>query len=381
MTEALLQAESISVRRGDRIVLAPCSLSVNSGDRVAIYGPNGAGKSTLLQALAGLLQIASGTLSFRGKKLGEGVPLLDYHRRTAAVFQEPLLLRGTVRHNVELGLKLRGLDGAERDARVQPWLERLRIAHLADRSAGTLSGGEAQRTSLARALALDPEIFFLDEPFAALDAPTRARLADELAEILDERRIATLLVTHDFDEATELCERCVILDAGRVLQQDDMSAVGERPLSRRVAEIIGTSKILEGRVIESGPGKTWLDWNGHRIIATLQVQVGARVEFMIRQEQIRLQTVGNGTTNHVRGCVDHVRRRGNSHLVSVRTDNRCRIEVLCGIGELPSRGEEVAVWFPPDAVWIFPEQGKSTPLLSETRSSSQRHHVVEKAVR
>src|SRR5258706_9459361 len=256
MTGALLHAEGISVRRGDGIVLAPCSLSVDPGDRVAIYGPNGAGKSTLLQALAGLLPIASGTVSFQGRKLGQEVPLLDYHRRTAAVFQDPLLLRGTVRHNVELGLKLRGVDGAERDARVQPWLERLRIAHLADRSAGALSGGEAQRTSLARALALDPEIFFLDEPFAALDAPTRARLADELAEILDERHIATLLVTHDFDEATELCERCVILDAGRVLQQDDILAVGEQPDSRRVAAIIGASQKFEGPGIRRCPGKT-----------------------------------------------------------------------------------------------------------------------------
>ncbi len=198
MTAALLQAERISARRSDRIVLEPCSLSVEPGDRVAIYGPNGAGKSTMLQALAGLLPIASGTVSFRGKMLGQEVSLLEYHRRTAPVFQEPLLLRGTVRHNVELGLKLRGVDGPERDARIQPWLKRLRIAHLADRPASSLSGGEAQRTSLARALALDPQVFFLDEPFAALDAPTRARLADELSEILDERQIATLFVTHDF---------------------------------------------------------------------------------------------------------------------------------------------------------------------------------------
>jgi ABC-type Fe3+/spermidine/putrescine transport system ATPase subunit len=140
---------------------------------------------------------------------------------------------------------------------------------------------------------------------------------------------------------------------------------------------------LEGRVIESGAGKTWLDWNGHRIIATaqVQVQVGARVEFMIRQEQIRLQTVGNGTSNQVRGCVDHVRRRGNSHLVSVRIDNLHRIEVLCGISELPARGDEVGVSFPPDAVWIFPEQGESTPLLTETRLSSRRHHVAGDAAR
>ncbi len=206
MTSTLLHAENISVRRGGRIVLESCNLSVGPGGRIAIYGPNGAGKSTMLQALAGLLPLASGAVSFRGKALGQDVSLLEFHRRTAAVFQEPLLLRGTVRHNVELGLRLRGMAASERAARVQPWLDRLRISHLGDRPVGALSGGEAQRTSLARALVLEPEVFFLDEPFAALDAPTRTSLGEELADILDEQQIATLFVTHDIDEAADLCD-------------------------------------------------------------------------------------------------------------------------------------------------------------------------------
>jgi len=365
MTAALLHAARVSARRIDRVVLEPCSLSVEPGDRVAIYGPNGAGKSTMLQALAGLLPIASGTVSFRGKKLGQEVSLLEYHRRTAAVFQEPLLLRGTVRHNVELGLRLRGASATERDARIQPWLKRLRIAHLADRPAGSLSGGEAQRTSLARALALDPEVLFLDEPFAGLDAPTHARLTDELAEILDERQIATLFVTHDFDEAAELCMRCVVLDAGRVLQQDDMASVAQRPSSRRVAEITGTPNIFEGRVIESAPDKTSLDWNGHRIVAAAHTLASANVEFMIRHEQIRLQGEVNGAINHIRGRVDQVRRRGKSHVVSIGVGNSNQIQVLRGANERPLLGEEVAVWFPPDAVWIFPRHGEDQ-LSSQT---------------
>src|SRR5229473_41069 len=304
MTAALLHAARVSARRIDRVVLEPCSLSVEPGDRVAIYGPNGAGKSTMLQALAGLLPIASGTVSFRGKKLGQEVSLLEYHRRTAAVFQEPLLLRGTVRHNVELGLRLRGASATERDA------------------------------------------------------PTHARLTDELAEILDERQIATLFVTHDFDEAAELCMRCVVLDAGRVLQQDDMASVAQRPSSRRVAEITGTPNIFEGRVIESAPDKTSLDWNGHRIVAAAHTLASANVEFMIRHEQIRLQGEVNGAINHIRGRVDQVRRRGKSHVVSIGVGNSNQIQVLRGANERPLLGEEVAVWFPPDAVWIFPRHGE-----------------------
>jgi len=359
VTPTLLRVEDISARRGDRTVLESCNLSVEPGDRIAIYGPNGAGKSTLLQALAGLLPIASGIVSFRGRALGQEVSYLEFHRRTAAMFQESLLLRGTVRHNVELGLKLRGMAGPERAARVQPWLDRLHISHLANRLVGSLSGGEAQRTSLARALVLEPEVFFLDEPFAALDAPTRARLAQELAEILDGRQIATLFVTHDIDEAAEMCSRCLVLDAGRVLQQDSMETVLERPTSRRVAEIIGMPNVFEGRVVESGPGGTWLDWSGHRIHTNAEARVGVRVAFLIRQERIRLQTTATEMTNHIRGRVDDGRRRGKSRFVSVGIGNRHRIEVRSDLSDCPSSGEEIIVLFPPDAVWVFPEQGGS----------------------
>jgi ABC-type multidrug transport system ATPase subunit len=160
----------------------------------------------------------------------------------------------------------------ERDARIRPWLDRLRISHLADRPVGSLSGGEAQRTGLARALVLDPEVFFLDEPFAALDGPSRARLADELSVILDERWIATLFVTHDIDEAAELCDRCVVLDAGRVLQQDDMVAVLEFP-----------RWTIRDKPI--APGSPWQNCFAERLIGSIR-----------------------------RECVDHVVTLGEQHL-------------------------------------------------------------------
>jgi tungstate transport system ATP-binding protein len=178
-------------------MLQPSDFAVRAGETVGIYGPNGAGKSTLLQALAGLLPLASGTITVQGQVLGADLAPLAYHRRIAAVFQEPLLLRGTVAHNVGLGLALRGVGQAERETRVKPVLQQLKIAHLADRAISRLSGGGAQRTSLARALVLDPEALFLDEPFAALDQPTRRRLVRELAELLRARRMATVFVTHD----------------------------------------------------------------------------------------------------------------------------------------------------------------------------------------
>ena len=239
MTDVLLQASGMSVHRNGRLTFHLADFAVSAGETVGIYGPNGAGKSTLLLALAGLLPLTSGTITVGGRVLGPDLSALAYHRRIAAVFQDPLLLRGTVAYNVGLGLALRGIGRAERDARIQRALEQFRISHLANRGVGALSGGEAQRTSLARALVLDPDILFLDEPFSALDQPTRRRLVQEMPEILGARRMATVFVTHDLAEASALCDRCAIVDAGTILQDGPPAQVFERPQTRRVAEIVG----------------------------------------------------------------------------------------------------------------------------------------------
>ena len=140
MSQPLLHAEGISVRRGRRLVLEPCDVTIRPGEVIGIYGPNGAGKSTLLQALAGLLPLASGYLRFDGLRVGRDLSVMAYRRHTAAVFQEPLLLRGTVGYNIALGLSLRGMPPAEQAPRVASWLERLQIGHLTQRRVGTLSG-------------------------------------------------------------------------------------------------------------------------------------------------------------------------------------------------------------------------------------------------
>src|SRR5262249_2780057 len=179
-----------------------------------------------------------------GRRVGRELSAMEYHRHTAAVFQEPLLLRGTVGYNVALGLSLRKVPSAEQAPRVASWLERLQIGHLTQRRVGTLSGGEAQRVSLARTLVLEPNLVFLDEPFAALDAPTRFRLVGELADILTERHIAAFFVTHDLTEASVLCQRCLVLDHGRVLQGSALDDVLHRPQSRRGGAISWMAKPL-----------------------------------------------------------------------------------------------------------------------------------------
>lgn len=240
MKEVFLQASGVSVCRGGQMTLQPTDFIGRAGEIIGIYGPNGAGKSTFVLALAGLLPLSSGAISLRGQTLGHDLTPLAFHRRIAAVFQQPLLLRGTVAHNVGLGLALRGIGRNERRDRIRPALEQLRIGHLADRSIAALSGGEAQRTSLARALVLDPDILFLDEPFSALDQPTRRRLVQELADVLRARRMATVFVTHDLAEVSFLCDRCLIIDGGAILQDGSPHEVIQQPRTERVAEIVGS---------------------------------------------------------------------------------------------------------------------------------------------
>jgi tungstate transport system ATP-binding protein len=230
-----LRVSELLVRRGGRVVLEVDALELPRGEILTLVGPNGAGKSTLVTALALLERPASGTIVLDGTSVDWRRGLLAARRRLAIVFQEPLLFDTTVAENVATGLKLRGVRAAERKARVELWLRRLGIAHLAARQARTLSGGEAQRTSLARALVLEPELLLLDEPFAALDAPTREALADDLLPLLRETTTTTVLVTHDRDEALAMGDRLGVVLAGRLVQVDRPACVLEAPASEAVA--------------------------------------------------------------------------------------------------------------------------------------------------
>jgi tungstate transport system ATP-binding protein len=178
--DPLLEIRNLTVARGGSRVLQIPSFALYANETVALIGPNGAGKSSFLLALAGLLPLESGEIVFRQQSIVPGFASTEYRRKLAMVFQEPLLFDMTVFDNVAIGLKLRRLGRREINERVKSCLDRFRIAHLADRSARKLSGGEAQRTSLARAFAANPEIILLDEPFVALDPPARQALSDDL---------------------------------------------------------------------------------------------------------------------------------------------------------------------------------------------------------
>lgn len=216
MTDAILTYEAISCRRGGKEIVSLDGLSLQRGDRLGMIGPNGAGKSTLLKGMAMLEPPDTGKAYFEGEKLDLANPPLAVRRRWASVFQHSQRFQMNVFRNVELGLKLRKVPKQERTSRVMHWLEVFQIAHLADEDAGGLSGGEAQRMNLARAFVLEPDVLFLDEPFSALDYPTKMGLIDVLDRVLQETGTTAVLISHDLTDIAYLTNRLVYIENGQV---------------------------------------------------------------------------------------------------------------------------------------------------------------------
>jgi tungstate transport system ATP-binding protein len=276
MAEALLTLRDVLVQYGDSTILDVSNLSVYSGQALAIIGPNGAGKSTLLRVMGLLEQPKRGRVCFQGQEVDQR-NVLPVRRRMASVFQQALLLNASVYENAALGLKLRGLNRRSAEQRVLPWLERLGIAHLARRKARVLSGGEAQRTSLARALALDPELLLLDEPFSALDHPTREGLLLDLETILHETGITTVFVTHDRNEAFVFGDRVGVLLGGRLLQVGATAEVFAHPVNEAVAHFVGVENMLSAVVETATDGCVQLRFNGGTAEVFGRFQPGERV--------------------------------------------------------------------------------------------------------
>ncbi len=228
-----IEINDFQIKRNERIVLDIEYLSITRGETLAVVGPNGAGKSTLLLALASLLKPVRGEIRFDGKSLRE-LDELEYRRKISFVFQSPLLLDMSVEENVALGLKFRGAPRDEIKAQVEKWVKGLGVESLSKRRAGQLSGGEAQRVSLARAFVLNPELLLLDEPFVALDPPTRAKLLEDLSAILGADHRTAVFVTHNLNEAAKLSHRIAVIVDGMVRQVGTASEIKRAPADETV---------------------------------------------------------------------------------------------------------------------------------------------------
>ncbi len=235
----------LTVARSGRVVLRVPRLDFVSGTTTAVFGPNGAGKTTLLRAIAGLDQPATGEVTFHG------APMPRSGRRPIAyAFQAAVFVRGSVRYNLDLGLTLQEVPAAARAARIAAAARECGLEPLLERPAAQLSGGEAQRVNVARALALEAPVTLLDEPLAGIDRAGRGQLLDELPGLLERFATTTIVVTHDRDEALRLADHLVVLVDGRVLAAGSKRALCAEPPDADTARLLGFT------VIEHG-GRCW----------------------------------------------------------------------------------------------------------------------------
>lgn len=297
MSPALVEVRDLVVVRGARPVLTIDHLAIADRETLALVGPNGAGKSTLLLALASLVRLARGQVWFRGSPVGSGDELA-YRRHIGLVLPDPLLLNTSVFANVAAGLRFRGVSSADSGARVMDWLGRLGVGHLSRRPAREISSGEAQRVSLARALVLEPDLLLLDEPFASVDAATRATLLDDFERLLRETHVACVIVTHDLDEAVRLGDRMAVVVEGQLRQCDAPERVLSAPLDGDVAAFVGAETRLPGRVVSTHEGIALVDVGQCQIEAVSAVQPGRSVLCCLRPEDVTLWSIdgrGSGT--------------------------------------------------------------------------------------
>jgi sulfate transport system ATP-binding protein len=277
-------AQSVSKRFGEFTALEDVSIEVPAGSLTALLGPSGSGKSTLLRVIAGLERPDVGRVVIEGE---------DMTRRPAQkrgvgfVFQHYAAFKHmTVRENVAFGLRIRKRPRAEIDERVTELLDLVQLAGLAERYPAQLSGGQRQRMALARALAVEPKVLLLDEPFGALDARVRKELRAWLRRLHDEMHVTTIFVTHDQEEAMELADQIVLMNSGHVEQVGGPRELYEEPENEFVMTFVGPVNRLGDEFVRPHDIELRLEPNGESEPATVErvLHLGfeVRVELMLQ---------------------------------------------------------------------------------------------------
>lgn len=278
-------------RFGDAVAVDGVSLEVAQGEFVSLLGPSGCGKTTTLRMIAGFIAPTSGDISFDERSV---VGLPPYRRNIGMVFQSLALFpHMTVFENVAYGLKLRRVAAAELTERVQGMLDLVQLGAFAKRMPDELSGGQRQRVAFARALAIDPKILLLDEPFAALDRKLREEMQVELRRLHQRLRITTVFVTHDQREAFTLSDRIAVMNQGRIEQVGTPFDVYYRPATRFIADFVGVANLLPVRIEHSSDEQAKVALDGEDV--SLEVPLAGRAPrrgtgyLFIRPEFVLLQ--------------------------------------------------------------------------------------------
>ena len=275
-----IEISNVNKYFGDFAALTDIDLTIPTGQLTALLGPSGGGKSTLLRVIAGLEEADSGTVTIEG---ADATALPVQKRNVGFVFQHYAAFKHlSARRNIAFGLEIRKRPRAEIDAKVEELLELVHLTAWADRKPAQLSGGQRQRMALARALAIEPSVLLLDEPFGALDAKVRKELRDWLRRLHDEVHVTTVFVTHDQEEALEVADQIVVINEGRIEQVGTPDDLYDRPASEFVLGFLGPVTRLGGDLIR--PHDIEISRYEQAATATGPITRWTRVGFEVRLE-------------------------------------------------------------------------------------------------
>jgi spermidine/putrescine transport system ATP-binding protein len=315
-------------------IIKHINLDIDQNEFISFLGPSGCGKTTLLRILAGFLQPTKGTIRFAGDDL---LALPTNKREINTIFQKYALFpHMNVAENIAFGLKIKGLPEADINKRVGSMLRRMKLTGFGHRSIAQLSGGQQQRVAIARALINEPKVLLLDEPLSALDLRLRQDMQYELKTMQQDLGITFIFVTHDQEEAMTMSDRIVVLNNGRIQQNDTPENIYNKPTNRFVADFIGDSNIFSG-TIKAKNSITFEDttFKCH----TGSFTTGQRVDCVLRPEHIELAPENN---KYITGVVQFCTFKGDHYEIIV---NRGKKEIIVR-ALMPSQvGETVSLKF------------------------------------
>jgi len=286
MSDDLVVFENVQKSFDDFVAVKEMNFTIGKGEFVAIMGPSGCGKTTTLRMLAGLETPTQGEIRLDGQVMNDVKP---HERDTPMVWQSLALFPFlSARENVEFGLKMRGVDKAERKERALEWLEKLGILEFANRNVATLSGGQRQRVALARSLVMKPQILLLDEPLSALDAHLVIRMQAVLTQLQRELGITFVYVTHSQSEAFAMADRVVIMSNGEIDQVGTPKEIYRAPATRFVAEFVGRNNILTGTVAASSNGTSDITTPSGSFKVSADLTIGDDATFVVSADLVQV---------------------------------------------------------------------------------------------
>jgi len=264
-------------------------LDIQKGEIFTVIGPSGSGKTTLIRLIDLLDNPTTGKIIFDGVDTTSSEHIrLSIRRRMAMVFQKPAVLNTTVAGNVAFGLKFRGVEKSQIDARVREALDIVGLLHLSERRAVTLSGGEMQRVAIARALVTRPEVLLLDEPTANLDPVNSELIENLILRIHRQFHTTIILSTHDMIQGQRLADRIGVIMDGRIVQIGTTNDIFYQPAGKEIARFVGIDTILKGVVKTNDQGHATIDIGNAVFEAITKSQPGQRVALYIRPEEVTI---------------------------------------------------------------------------------------------